>query len=160
MKRSAFRPKPELNEAQRLLREAHRDAKKRLRFGNPGRARIKSIRRQYKGIKFDSSWELECFKQLEYREKAGEIKNLQTHVVIPIHIPNANGSILKLSISIDFTFEDIGMRQQVRADAKPPKKLDGQKKDWWLRWDLMRHLEPQFSYRIYRMHSTWRDIDI
>ena len=158
MKRSPFKMRPALSESQNQLREAYKQSKRSFR--SPQRARIKSIRRQYKGIKFASSWELDCYKVLEEREKRGEIKDLNTHQVLGIPIKNEAGAVLRLQIEVDFTFYDIGLKRHVRADSKPPKKLDGQKKDWFLRWNILKHIEPDFVYEIYRMHSTWRDIEI
>jgi hypothetical protein len=158
MKRTPFKQKEPLTEAQQQLREAHRQFKQSLR--SPGRARIKSRKPIYKGIRFDSEWELECFKVLEARQKDGEISNLDTHVTIVFEIKNEEGVPLKQQISVDFTFYDNRLKRHVRADAKPPKKLDRQKADWFLRWELLKHVEPDYQYEIFRMHSTWRDLDI
>ena len=131
----------------------------RSSFTRP-RKRINSRRKQYKGIKFDSTWEYECYLVLERRLQAGEIENLETHVLLPINIKNEAGLNLRLTLNIDFTFYDKVLQRHVRADSKPPKKLDSQKKSWFLRWQILQHLEPDFLYQIYRMHSTWRTIDI
>jgi hypothetical protein len=161
MKNSGFKrkqpdPQAQLKEAYKLQKLA---AKSVSRFGQ-NRKRINSRRKQYKGIKFDSTWEYECYLELERRLNAGEIENLDTHVLLRIDIKNESGAILRLTINIDFTYFDKVLNRKVRADAKPPKKLDGQKKDWFIRWNILRHLEPDYYYTIFRMHSTWRTIDI
>lgn len=156
MKRSAFKREP-LTDAQRQLKDAWKQAKSSLK---PGRKRISSRRCQYKGIKFDSHWERDCYIVLEERQNRGEISDLKTNEIITFSIKNDAGKEMKMQINIDFHFYDNRLKRHVRADAKPPKKLDRQRESWFMRWNLLQLVEPDFDYVIYRQHSTWRDVDI
>lgn len=157
MKRSGFKQKAPLNEAQRQLREAFKLNKSLLRKGKP---RINSRRCQYKGIQFASQWERACYIELQARQTNGEISNLSTHEIIPILIKNEANQVLRLTIEVDFVFYDYTLSRWVRADAKPPKKLDRQKKDWFLRWNILQHVDPDYQYILYRQNSCWRGIDL
>lgn len=156
MKRSAFKPK-KLTDAQKQLREAFKLNKSLLR---KGRKRISSRRCQYRGIQFDSQWERACYIELYAKQTNGEISNLSTHEIIPILIKNEANQVLRITINVDFVFYDNNLKRWVRADAKPPKKLDSQKKDWFLRWSILQHVDPDYQYILYRQHSTWREVDI
>lgn len=158
MKRSGFKTKAPLTDAQKQLREAHREAKRALRSLNPGRKRINSGKKYFNGIRFDSAWERDVYIELLDKQNRKQIRDLDTHKVITFGIKNDAGLELKLQINIDFEYFDIRLGRWVRADAKPHKRLDSQKRDWFLRWKILNHIEPEFNYVLYRTHS-WRDID-
>lgn len=156
MKRSGFK-RQALTPAQRQLKAAWREAKSSLK--TKGRKRVSSRKCFYKGIRFDSQWEREVYQLLEARQQSGEIADLKTHQVITFGIENEAGKTLILQINIDFEYFDVRLKRNVRADAKPPKKLDRQKEAWFLRWRLLSHMEPDYLYQIHRPY-TWRDIGI
>lgn len=168
MKRSNIKPKiPDPIEAQskaemRIGRTQLRrllDSTNVFKTGRIGRARIRSKKCQYKGIKFDSLWERDVYLVLEQRQKDGTIRDLDTHIVINFEIKNESGKALKWSINVDFTYFDIALNRPVRADAKPPKKLDKVKEAWFQRWHLLKLVQPDFEYVLYRPFG-WRDIDL
>ena len=166
MKRSSLKRKEPLTDAQKQIKQHWKEFKQGL---GKGKSTTGARGKYYKGEWFPSTWELECYKLLELRELAKEIENLESHVILPILIKNDSGAILRLTIEVDFTYFDKNLNRHCRVDAKQPKtvhtkrgkrNLDNKRKDWFQRWQILQHLEPDFQYVILRQHSTWRGIDI
>lgn len=161
MKRSPFKTKA-LPDPQRQVKEEMKLAKIRARSMGLTRGPRQRGRKCYEdGIRFDSLWERECYRELKLRMAAGEIKDLQTHVPFELKV---NGKLV-CTIIPDFVYYDINLKRNVIADAKQPKKdirtkrkLD--REGWHDKWKLLQALYPDYNYVIYRQHSTWRGIDI
>ena len=124
-----------------------------------GGARIKSRKCWHDGIMFDSIWEGDCYLELKKRVMAKEITELKTHEIFRLPILNTFGEVKDIGqINVDFFFYDCAKGKYTVADAKPPEKLDKEKKDWFLRWSILQHICPQYNYELYRMHAAdnWR----
>lgn len=159
MKRSGFARKVPLTEAQRRIKKEHAEAKVRLkemRLG--GKPKKNSIKCWEDGIKFDSIWERQCYRELKLRLAAGEITDLQTHVSFALVV---NGKHICYIIP-DFVYHDRTIGRWVIADAKQPKhdkksnrRLD--REGWKDKWELLQALYPDYQYEVFRMHSGWRE---
>lgn len=123
------------------------------------KARIKSIKTRIDGILFDSKWEAECYSWLKIRQAAKEISHIETHVMIPIIVHRKDGTPRQFNhIQVDFKFYDIKRKTWVLADAKPPERLDHERKEWFFKWYLIQFLYPENRYELYRKHEmdSWR----
>lgn len=165
MKRTAFKRKEPLTDAQKQLRDALKVAKAGFKANTTGQVRGRKCFQD--GIRFDSESEREVYRHLKLRQAAGEIEKLDTHVTIVFSIKREDGAELKQSIGIDFTYEDNILCQRVRLDAKQPKfrinkrtgtktNLDNKRKDWFLKWEILKFLQPDYHYEIARPADGWR----
>lgn len=146
MKRSAFKRKTVVY-ADDEIRKAFKKSKRQLL--KTGRPRISSSKQYYKDILFDSAWELEGYKELEYRQMAKEITDLQDHVIVTFKILNAYGEEKQYQINIDFQYHDKNLNRWVRKDRKSSKKLVKKNQEGWLfRWELLKFAEPGFQYEL------------
>lgn len=145
MKRSPLKRKP-VDYAELLAKQAFRKAKSTLKVGTP---RIKSRKHYYKDILFDSTWELEGYKELEYRVLAKEITDLDDHVTVTYKVFNEAGDYKQFQINIDFQYFDKNLNRWVRKDRKSSKKLVKKNQEGWLlRWEMMKFAEPDFQYEL------------
>lgn len=160
MKRGSFKPK--LPDPQAQLKSEHAEAKKRMRAiqgGFKGSSHPQGKICYEDGIQFKSKWERHCYRFLKYRQNAGEIKDLKCHQIFPILVLNGNSQILRYTIDLDFTFFDLTINRPCRCDAKPDKKRANSRiyKHWMLRYELLRHVDPDFHYEIFYMPVGWRE---
>lgn len=153
MKKSGFKRKPALTDAQRQ----QRDELLKWKRENRARGRSGALGSYHKGEYIPSRWQKECLIMLEWREKAGEISDLESQVDIPFTIYDQCGNPLDLMINVDFTFFDENLGRDCRWDAKPPKVVHtkhGRRypqklhEAWLLRWKLLQFVEPDFDYRL------------
>lgn len=168
MKRSGFKRKAPMTDAQRQVYEAHREVKREMQRLRISRSRTGAIGSYYNGEWIPSKWELECRKKLHWMEKAGEIENLRKDT-ITFSVFNSGGLEKKLQIEIDFCFYHKGLSRHCRWDAKPPKVVHtrhGRRypqkihAGWMERFELLRFCEPDYSYRILEKGNTYEGIDI
>lgn len=171
MRRSGFKHKAPLTQAQRQIKEETRRWKADMRsLGKPqGSSRSGARGQYYKGEWIPSVWQLECLRALEWREKAGEIDGLVSQEDIKFKIYNEAGKYLDLCINIDFCFFDKSIKRYCRWDAKPPKIVhtkQGRKypqklhEAWLLKFDLLKFIQPDFDYRILEKGNCWKDLDL
>lgn len=113
----------------------------------PGRMKSRKV---YVGdVLCDSQWEAEKYTELLWREKAGEITDLQDHLVITFKVYNEAGDFKQFQINIDFQYYDKLLNRPVRYDRKSSKKLVKKTQpDWLIRWDLLRFAEPDYQYEL------------
>jgi hypothetical protein len=164
VKRSGFKMK--MPDPQKQLKEALKLHKASFKGNTTG---VISGRKCYEdGIRFDSHWEREVYRELKLRQAAGEIAFLETHKTIVFGIKREDGEQKPISINIDFEYYDVNLKEVVRLDAKQPKfrinkrtgtktNLDNKRKDWLLKWEILKFLQPEFIYEIARQHSGWRE---
>lgn len=168
MKRSGFKRKEPETDAQRQLREAHREAKRAL--GSLGRNRSRSGARgsYYNDEWIPSQWELECRKMMHWREKAGEVSNLRKEV-ITFKLLREDGLEKVLQIEVDLCFFHNGLKRECRWDAKPPRVQHtkwGRRypwslhREWLLKWELLQFAQPEYDYRILEKGNCYAGIDI
>lgn len=77
-------------------------------------SKYRNVKVEHEGMKFDSKHELQCWKNLKLREKAGEIGQLHRQVSFPLVVSGVHIG----KFTADFVW--IENRSQVVADAKSP----------------------------------------
>lgn len=80
----------------------------------PKPSKYRNVKVEYEGMRFDSKHELQCWKNLKLREKAGEIGQLHRQVSFPLVVSGVHIG----KFTADFVW--IENRSQVVADAKSP----------------------------------------
>lgn len=175
MRRSGFKNKV-LTPAQRQIKEETKKWKQDLKqlsvktgFNQRSGSRSGARGQYYKGEWIPSQWQLECLIMLEWRERAGQITDLESQNRIPFTIYNEAGEPLTLEIEIDFCFFDKNINRPCRWDAKPPKVThtkSGRKypqkihADWNTRFDILKHCQPDYDYRILEKGNCYEDLDL
>lgn len=168
MKRSAFRHK--LPDPQQQIRDAHKEYKRRARaFGQGGRSRSGARGEYHEGVWSSSQWELECKKFCLWRLRAKEISNYRYREIITYEIFRFDGLKITEQIEVDHCFYDEIMKREVRADSKPPKVVHTKQgkrypwklhEGWFVRWDQLKIIQPEFEYQIWEKGNCYVGIDI
>lgn len=172
MKQSGFNrvsKKMQETDAQKQVRDEYAAAKKRAKNFSTNKSNSGATGKYYKGVYYPSTWELTVYKEHEYLELSGTISNLESHAIIEFFIVREDGEKLRETIEVDLVFFDNNLKRWCRKDAKPPRfrinkngtktDLDRKRKDWFLRWEYLQFLQPDYVYEIIRMHSGWRDYE-
>lgn len=90
------------------------DRRRLLSRKGKGKGRYYSLKTLRHGIQFDSCWEADCYDALLFRQKAGEIRALQTQRILEAVV---NGQRVT-KFTVDFTWIDCKTGQRGYGEAK------------------------------------------
>ena len=89
-----------------------------LKKAKPKRNKYNASKCEWRGMKFDSKWELDYYQILLHRKNSGKIKDVELHVNFPIEV---NGEYI-CRMNIDFVITNLDGSKEYH-DTKSPASI-------------------------------------